>query len=129
MLNPVRTNNRIRSPRLKTSGEWNKAIKGSRQIRPVPSVKGLAPRAAPGVILHLPLIHLNFGLRCGLPGCGVYPFSLGLTVAGGLALAVYAALAFSNSRLAFYQPTWNCDGHGESDCLIKTQLCDGLKKR
>ena len=41
---PVRTHNRIRSPRLAASGRWNKVGKGSRQNRSVTSGKGLALR-------------------------------------------------------------------------------------
>ena len=43
---PVRTHNRIRSPRLEASGQSGKVDKGSRQIRSVTSGKGLALRAA-----------------------------------------------------------------------------------
>jgi len=39
---PVRTHNRIRSPRLAASSRWNNAGKGSRQIGSVTSGKGLA---------------------------------------------------------------------------------------
>lgn len=38
----VRTNNRIRSPRLRASGRWVTAVQGSRQIRSVTLGKGLA---------------------------------------------------------------------------------------
>ena len=41
---PVRTHNRIRSPRLAASGRYNKVGKGSRQNRSVTSGKGLALR-------------------------------------------------------------------------------------
>jgi len=41
---PARTHNRIRSPRLAASGQWNKVGKGSRQNRSVTSGKGLALR-------------------------------------------------------------------------------------
>ena len=40
----VRTHNRIRSPRLAASGQWNKVGKGSRQNRSVTLGKGLALR-------------------------------------------------------------------------------------
>ena len=41
---PGRAHNRIRSPRLAASGQWNKVGKGSRQNRSVTLGKGLALR-------------------------------------------------------------------------------------
>ena len=52
---PIRTNIRIRSPRLAASGRYNKVGKGSRQIRSVTSGKGLALRVGyGGLSLDLP---------------------------------------------------------------------------
>jgi len=42
---PKRTHNRSRSPRFKTSSQWNNVGKGSRQIGSVTLEEGLALRA------------------------------------------------------------------------------------
>ena len=42
---PIRTNNRIRSPRLAASGPYDNVGKGSRQISSVTLGKGMALRA------------------------------------------------------------------------------------
>ena len=58
----VRTQNRIRSPRLAASGLWSKVGKGSRQLRSVTSGEGLALGAG----WRKP--HLKSWIRKGLPG-------------------------------------------------------------
>ena len=45
---PGRTHNRIRSPRLEASGQWNNVGKGSRQNSAVRSLQGVALRVGLG---------------------------------------------------------------------------------
>ena len=82
---PGRTNNRIRSPRLAASGQYNKVGKGSRQNRSETSGKGLALRVGLGGPLVESLAELELldaqaksGSMHGLSrnlGNGLCPFS------------------------------------------------------
>ena len=104
---PVRTVNRNRSPRLKASGRQNNVGKGSRQNRSVTSGKGLALRAG------------CRGLCSGLWQRGGRPQGSPLCAAARDAERPHG-LSLHDEQL-----TKNCNGQGESDCLIKTKHCDG----
>ena len=112
---PVRTVNRNRSPRLKASGRQNNVGKGSRQNRSVTSGKGLALR----VEYRDPFLKDRSGLSL-LTTSVVRGFFHGveLRIRNGL----------HGLTLCSEQPTQNWSGQGESDCLIKTKHCDGLKR-
>ena len=105
-------NNRIRSPWLEASSRWHNVDKGSRQNRRVTSGKALALRAGSGRPArrqgHREVFSTDVGPR-GLMPVDVPPY---LSLSPG-------------SRLGGKQPTWNCRGQGESNCLIKTKLRDG----
>jgi hypothetical protein len=130
VFSPIRTTNRIRSPSLAGSGQHGNVGKGSRQISSVTLGKGMALRVGRGgpAFWRNSCGRVRMRLARRLGTCVERQAGRGCAWRNAGRARRWARMA-SRPRASLpprdERPTQNCNGQGESDCLIKTKQSDG----